>query len=54
MAVSTRPLSGMGSSMITSKARDPVGGHHEQPALAGVVELTDLPRMDQGERVTGR
>ena len=46
IAVSTRPLSGTGSAMTTSKAREPVGRHHQQAPVAGVVEVADLAARD--------
>ncbi len=48
--MSTRPLSAMGSAMITSNALDPVGGDHEEAVLPGVVELAHLARVDPGQR----
>ena len=54
MAVSTRPLSGMGSAMTTSKAEIRSEATISSRSVAGVVELPDLARLDQGQRCTGR
>ena len=32
------------------EGREPVRRHHEQPAVAGVVEVAHLARVDVGER----
>ena len=42
IAVSTRPLSGIGSGQHDVEDRDPVRRDHEQAVVAGVVEVADL------------
>ena len=47
-AVSTRPLSGIGSAMHHVEGGDAVGGDHQQVAVAGVVDVADLARVERG------
>ena len=50
MAVSTRPLSGMGSVEHDVEGGDAVGGDHQQPVVAGVVDVADLAGVEEVHR----
>ena len=51
---SISPLPGIGSGSTTSKAAQPVGGHHQQVVRRrGLVDVADLAAVDRGGRQPG-